>query len=322
MKELVDNLQKFSATEKVEHFNVDAAGSRGKPEDRTFDYVVIITQSGSGVFNLDEYRNGSFDPAQFPAQIATTGLSAMALIFHPSIVSDFNLTCEGLGQWDGHSAWQIHFAQRADRANRIRQYVVGKTPYPVPLKGRVWIDAGTFQIRRLETQLIKPIAEIALVEEYMAIDYGRVRFHTHDEELWLPLDAEAYWERHGHRFYRRHAFSDFKVFAVDSAEQINAPKESYCFKNATDRDIDGILTVSPISGVSAKVVSLQFTVPSGRSVCKLVGPGKDVSMSAAEVGSAVFRHNGSDGSITADANLVQASTLDLVAEGARTTFTP
>jgi hypothetical protein len=45
-------------------------------------------------------------------------------------------------------------------------------------------------------------------------------------------------------------------------------------------------------------------------------------MSAAEVGSAVFRHNGPDGSITADANLVQASTLDLVAEGARTTFTP
>jgi len=322
MKELVDSLQKFSATEKVEHFKVDAAGVRGKPENRTFDYVVTIRQSGAGVFNLDEYRNGSIDPAQFPAQIGTTGLSAMALIFHPTIISDFNLTCEGLGQWDGHPAWQIRFAQRADRPNRVRQYVVAKTSYPVPLKGRVWIDAGTYQIRRLEAQSMKPIAAIALTEEYMAIDYGRVRFHTHDEELWLPLDAEVYWERQGRRFYRRHAFSEFKVFEVDSAQQINAPKESYCFKNTTDRDIDGVLTVSPISGVPSKVISLQFTIPSGRSICKLVGPGNDVSMVATEVGSAVFRHNGLDGSITADANLVQASTLDLIAEGGLATFTP
>jgi tetratricopeptide (TPR) repeat protein len=322
MRELVESLQKFSATEKVEHFNVDAAGSRGKPEDRTFDYVVIISQSGAGVFNLDEYRNGSIDPAQFPAQIATTGLSAMALIFHPTIVSDFNLTCEGLGQWDGHTAWQIHFAQRSDRPSRIRDYVIAKTHYPVPLKGRVWIDAGTYQIRHIETQLMKPIPEIALTQEHMAIDYGRVRFHTHDEELWLPLDAQAYWERRGHRFYRRHTFSDFKVFEVDSAQQINAPKESYCFKNSTDRDIDGILTVSPISGVSARVVSLQFTIPAGRSICKLVGPSKDVSMAANEVASAVFRHNGLDGSITADANLVDASTLDLIAEGNLATYTP
>jgi len=149
-----------------------------------------------------------------------------------------------------------------------------------------------------------------------------VRFHTHDEELWLPLDAEVYWERQGRRFYRRHAFSEFKVFEVDSAQQINAPKESYCFKNTTDRDIDGVLTVSPISGVPSKVISLQFTIPSGRSVCKLVGPGNDVSMVATEVGSAVFRHNGLDGSIMADANLVQASTLDLIAEGGLATFTP
>jgi Tetratricopeptide repeat len=321
MKELVESLQKFSAKEKVEHFSIDAAGSRGKPEDRTFDYVVTITQSRAGVFNLDEYRNGSIDPAQFPAQIATTGLSAMALIFHPSIISDFNVTCEGLGQWDGHPAWQIHFAQRPDRPNRIREYVIAKTHYPVPLKGRVWIDAGTYQIRRLETQLMKPVAEIALTEEYISIDYGSVRFHTHDEELWLPLDAEAYWERRGRRVYRRHAFSDFKVFEVDSAQQINAPKESYCFKNITDRDIDGILTVSPISEVSAKVVSLEFTVPSGRSVCKLVGPDKDVSMAANEVSSAVFKHNGVDGSIAADANLVQASTLDLIGESSPANLT-
>jgi hypothetical protein len=322
MKELVENLQKFSATERVEHFNVDAAGSRGKPEARTFDYVVVLTLSNADVFQLDEYRNGRVDPSQFPAQFATTGLPGMALIFHPTMASDFNFTCEGLGHRDGHPAWQVHFALRADRPNRIRAYVIAQHEYPVPLKGRAWIDAGTYQVRRLESDLMKPIQEIALTQEHMAIDYGSVQFQTHKQQLWLPLDAEVYWERRGHRFYRRHTFSDFKVFEVESAQQIQAPKESYCFTNTSARDIAGILTVSPVSGIPAGAVSIQFTIPPGRSVCKLVGPGKDVSMPVDQVGSATFKHNGLAGWITADANLVKESTLDLIPESDIAAFKP
>lgn len=312
MKELVDNLQKFDAMESVEHFNVDAAGSRGKPDARTFDYVVAITLTKTGVFLLEEYRNGSADPSLFPSQIGTMGLSAMALIFHPTIVSDFDLTCEGLGQQDGHPAWQIHFAQRADRPSRLRQYQIGQRYFPMASKGRVWIDAATNQVRRLESDLLKPIAEIELTRDYMAIDYGPVQFQTRKLELWLPLDADVYWERRRHRFYRRHTFSNFKIFGVESAQQIQAPRESYCFKNTIDHDIAGILTVSSVSGISVKSVSIQFTIPSGGSVCKFVGPGKDVNMPSDEVGSATFTHNGIAGSIIAEANVVNASTLDII----------
>lgn len=310
---LVEDLQKFDATEQVEHFNVDATGLHGKPETRTFDYVAVVSLSKGGAFNVDEYRNGSVNPFQFPVQIATTGLPGMALIFHPRMVSDFNLTCEGLGQWGGRPAWQVHFAQRPDRLNRIRAYVIGQNYYPVPLKGRVWVDAATYQVLRLESELMKPVQEIALTQEHMVIDYGPVQFQTH-KQLWLPLDAEVYWERHGRRFYRRHTFSNFKVFEVQSAQQIQSPKQSYCFKNASDQDVAGILTVSPISGVSAKAVSIRFTVPSGNRVCKIVGPDRDVRIRAEEVGSATFVYNGTAGSIAVDANLVKETTLDLIPE--------
>jgi len=312
MKDLVDNLQKFDATEHVEHFNVDAAGWRGRPETRTFDYVVTVTLSDSGVFRLGEYRNGSLDPSLFPAQIATTGLSAMALIFHPSQVSDFNLTCEGLGQWHGRPAWQVHFAQRPDRPNRIRAYVIHEHYYPVPLKGRVWIDAANYEILRFESELMKPVPEIELTQEYLTIDYGPVKFQTRKQEVWLPLDAEVYSERGKHRFYRRHTFSNFSLFEVESVQQIKAPKQSYCFTNANDRNIPGVLTVSPVAGVSAKAVSVRFTIPSGQSVCKIVGPGKDVSMPADVIDSATFAYDGPAGSITVEANLAKESVLNLV----------
>lgn len=322
MKELVENLQKFDATEQIEHFNVDAAGSRSYPETRTFDYLVIITLSDAGVFLLDEYRNGRIDNTQFPAQIATTGLASMALIFHPSQVSGFNLTCEGLGQWNGRPAWQVHFTQRADRPNRTREYVVGQEHFPVPLKGRAWIDAGTYQVLRWESELMKPVKEIDLTQEYMAIDYGPVQFQTHNRQLWLPLDAEVYWERHGHRYYRRHSFSNFKLFEVQTAQQIQSPEQSYCFKNTSDQDIAGHLTVSSVAGTSTKDISILLTIPSGRSVCKIVGPGKDVSIPADEVRSATLTYDGSAGSITAEANLVKETVLDLVPEGTTKASTP
>jgi hypothetical protein len=321
MKDLVQNLQRFDATENVEHFNVDASGSRGRPENRLFDYVVTVSLSDSGVFRLTEYRNGSLDPSLFPAQIATMGLPAMALIFHPSQVSDFSVTCEGLGQWHGHPAWQIHFAQRPDRPNRIRAYLIGQHLYPVPLKGRAWIDASNYQVVRLETELMKPIPEIELTQEYVTIDYGPVQFQTGKQQVWLPLDAELYSERGKRRFYRRHTFSNFKVFEVDSTQQIQAPKQSYCFRNANKENIAGTLLVSPVPGTSAKAVSVRFTIPSGKSVCKIVGPGRDVSMSAADIDSATFTYDGPDGAITADANLAKETVLNVV-PGTRSTSTP
>jgi hypothetical protein len=312
--ELIDNLQKFDATERVEHFNVNGAGSRGKPETRTFDYTVTITPSRSGVFYLEEYRNGTIDPLQFPAQIATVGLSSMALMLHPILITDFKLACEGLGQLDGHPAWQIHFEQRADRPNRILSYALGKQVYPVPLIGRVWVDATTYQVRRFESELLDPVEKIGLTQQYIAIDYGPVQFQAHKLELWLPLDANVYWERRGRRYYRRHSFSNFKLFGVDASQHIKAPEESYCFKNTSDNDISGILTVTPVSGISANAISIQVTIPSGHRVCKLVGLGKDVNISGDDVASAAFLYNGLVGSLIAEGNLVNASTLDLIPE--------
>ena len=80
-------------------------------------------------------------------------------------------------------------------------------------------------------------------------------FGTHTQQLWLPLFAELYWERGARRLYRRHTYSDFKLFQVESTQQIQAPEGSYCFMNFSDRDIAGILIVTPVSGVSAEAAS-------------------------------------------------------------------
>jgi hypothetical protein len=312
MTQLISNLEKFSATEHITHFSVDKAGVLRDRETRSFEYVVVVSQNGLQGFLYDEYRNGVVNPFQFPQGISTDGLPGLAGIFHPVMVSDFKLSCEGLGQWNGHPAWQVRFEQRPDRLNRMRAYNLKGSYTSVALKGRAWIDAGTYQILRLETDLVQPVKELELTHERLSIEYGEVQFHSHDLQLWLPKSAELYWERHNHRYYRRHDFSNFKIFSVETDQKYQRPKESYSFTNTSDRDIPGLLIVSPVSGSTLSAVSIAFTVPAGRSVFKTIGTGKDVGIPGELVGSAKYTYKGQADSVKVDAYLATESTLEVV----------
>ena len=312
MEEFTSNLERFAATELVQHYPVSGEKPKGPPESRKFDYVVTVTQNRLGTFLLEEYRNGQPGPEQFPAKVATLGLPAMALLFHPQLAPDFNFVCEGLGEWEGRPAWQMHFAQRSDRPVRMRAYVVNGRVFDVRIEGRAWIDPGTFQVIRMESELMSPIPQIELTMEHIAIEYEPVQFRTQKTQIWLPRQGELYVERRGRRYYRKHTFSDFQVFNVDTSQNIEAPKESYSFTNTSDRDIAGVLTVTPMTGANDKPITLKFTVPARGRVFKIVGPGKDVNLSVTEVGSATFAHNGGDGSIKVDANLARETTLDVI----------
>jgi tetratricopeptide (TPR) repeat protein len=314
VEQLMASLEKFTAIERVDHFTVGKLGDLHSPEMRSFDYVVSVSQKPNGLIELEEYRNGSLDPAQFPAQVATEGLPAMALVFHPQMISDFDFVCEGLGQASGHPAWQVHFQQKPNRPGRIRAYVVAGNYHSIALKGRAWIDASTDQVVRLESELVKPMPEIHLLRERLSIDYAPVQFHSRDSQLWLPSHAELLVALDNKAFYRTHAFSNFQLFSVGTGEKQGAPREFYSFTNLSDHDVNGRLTITPVLGRSLTPISVTFTIPPRRSVYKAVGPGKDLDISADSIASARFAYVGVPGAIQAEATLANASTLEIVPE--------
>jgi hypothetical protein len=215
MIQFVNNLERFTAMERVEHFEVSSSLRLAKPEVRNFQYVVTIQRNPGGSFILDEFRNGSDDRSQLPANTATEGLPAMALLFHPMLVNDFNFVCEGMGQWHERPAWQVHYIQKPGKASRLRAYVTSKEVVHVALKGRVWIDPASFQVLRLESELVEPVKEIELLNDRSTIEYMPVQFQSQKEQLWLPSVAEIYVQRRDRRYYRRLTFSDFRLFNVE-----------------------------------------------------------------------------------------------------------
>jgi tetratricopeptide (TPR) repeat protein len=225
VKELMDNLQQFSATERVEHMTVDKEGDSHPFESATYKYVAQIREVRPGQLETEEYRNGS-SSQPFPARLATTGMATHALMFHPSMIDDLAVTCEGLGSVQGKPAWQLHFVQRPDRPPHFREYRTRKGSFSVAMKGRAWVATDSYQVMRMETDLAKPIAEIALRKDHVTIDYRPVEFRKRNIRLWLPETTDLYLDLNGQRLHRRHSLSDFELFWVDVGDRPQKPTDS------------------------------------------------------------------------------------------------
>lgn len=221
IKELVEDVVRFSAIEHLSHEELDELGNATTRETRQFNYLVQISQTDPGF--VDEYRSAREGLADFPAHIATRGLPTLALVFHPAMRDSFQMTCEGLGEWQGRATWLVYFRQREDRPNRIRLYKIGDATYPVNLKGRAWISSDKYQIVRIESELVRPLRTITLLSEYLSVDYGPVQFPRRNTELWLPKRADLYVDFRRRRFHRSHSFGNFMLFSVDSQEKRKEP---------------------------------------------------------------------------------------------------
>jgi len=232
----VDAVNRIAATESLENDVLDRFGFSVRRASRRYSYVASVQQVRPGMFTMEEYRNGMMDLEQFPERIATLGLTALVMVFHPNYVEDYDLACEGLSRWHGGLAWQVHFRQKADRPARLRSYRVNTRSYPVSLRGRAWIAADTFQVVSLETDLVSPVPQIQLRAEHVSIEYMPVKFVSHHQELWLPESADIYFDYAHRRMHRRHHFRDYMLFAVDEKQQISPPKIE------ADSDTAGVLS--------------------------------------------------------------------------------
>jgi len=226
--ELVETLDRFAATETLVHERI---GRNGLPiaaesEARKFEYVVSIGEIRPGLLHVDEYRGGEDAIRGFPDNLITSGLPGLVMVFHPTQAPNFDFTCEGLSHSTAGLAWQVRFQQKQDHVPTLQAYTEGGHTVPLALKGRAWIAADSFEVVRLESDLVRPLPDLQLKSEHTVIEYGPVQFRQKKVSLWLPQSAEVYFDWHGKLIDRRHSFSNFLLFSVDNNQKISRPKNA------------------------------------------------------------------------------------------------
>jgi tetratricopeptide (TPR) repeat protein len=223
VQELVDDVTRFAAVEDLFHQALDEYGIPVRTETRKFNYVAAITEPQPGYLSVDEFRADKLSLAGYPDHISSTGFATLAFVFHPHVRDNFEMVCEGLGDWQGKASWLVHFRQRDDRPNHMHSYKVGNSIHPVKLRGRAWITTDKFQIVRIEAEMVNPMPEIQLLSEHQVVEYGPIPFEKKKTSVWLPKSAEIYFDFRRHRYYRRHSFDHYMLYSVDTDEKVKEP---------------------------------------------------------------------------------------------------
>jgi Flp pilus assembly protein TadD len=222
------NFEKFTATEHIEHQEIDRHGTPGKVKTREFSYIVFVVPYHGDSFYLEESRDAyQKTNASFPTSLATTGLNSLAIsLLQPADRNNFRYNCEGLTQLRGEAVWRIRFQEEGTETLSVRRWNKNGMIYNVPFKGRAWISQSTYDVLRVETDLLAPMDNLQLTRDHLRVDYGPVKFDYGNQTLWLPWDAELFMELRGKRYHHRHYLSDYRLFEVDTSNKISQPKAS------------------------------------------------------------------------------------------------
>jgi len=227
LKSQLKNFEKFTATERIEHQEVDRYGTPGSIKSREFSYIVFVQPLQNESVFLKEDRLGGNDLSTFPTSLATTGLNSMGVaVLQAYPAGGLSYQCEGLGTLRGQATWQIRFEELDGSNAPVRVWRKNGQTVELPLKGRLWLTATSFDLLRIETDLTKPIQKLDLTRDHLMVDYGPVNFESGHTQLWLPWSAEMFMELHGKRYHHKHYLRDYYLFAVDSNHKIAAPKSA------------------------------------------------------------------------------------------------
>jgi hypothetical protein len=221
-REFVDNVNRITATEIVK---LERRRRNGNLEDTAHikaNYVANIQLRDSRYFSVDEYRDGYAKRSDF---VQAVGSTTLVLVFHPIHLDQFDITCKGLDIWHGTPVYLLNFQQRPDRPNTMSAFSTRRGSYAISLKGTAWVDATTFQVIHLETDLLNPIPELFLDFEHQSLDYGPVVFAARHVSLWLPQSVDITVHLSGKQFNARHSYSNYQLFVVDTGQKIAKPKE-------------------------------------------------------------------------------------------------
>jgi hypothetical protein len=220
--QFVDNLQRFSARERIEHIEFGKDGNKHNSPAQLVNYVAEIQHNAQALW-VDEYRTGETHTESDQPLLTDTGTAAFALIFHPRLVGNFNIRCEGKAGFRGTPAWQLRFEESADPKKSFHVIRIKNSVYPLRFKGRAWIAAEGYEVLRIQTDLIAPIPQIDLQVEHLDITYAPVAFEKGNLKLWLPESASLYIAYHGHRYARLHNFNQFHLFAITTEQTVKTP---------------------------------------------------------------------------------------------------
>jgi hypothetical protein len=229
-KNVEEFFRDFTNTASRERILQERLGRNGKVQESLesqTQYLCLISDSAWGPA-FQEYRantGGSQGGAHGLGKgfMLTSGFTSVSLRFHPAYQSESSFRYLGRQKIFGRVTHVMAFAQRPEKAKLLGAFNLATMSATTFVQGLAWVDAETFQILRLRTDLLEPLPEVRLERETTEIEYGKVAFHHLHKALWLPRQVTVTVVWNGKHMRNQHRYSNFRLFNVEITQKIGKP---------------------------------------------------------------------------------------------------
>jgi tetratricopeptide (TPR) repeat protein len=241
-KTVAEFFQNFPNTSSLELIHSERLGHNHKAQatlDQQFQYLCFTPTDAWGL-GFDEYRVDSSGARASPQGLQngfmlTSGFASSSLLFHPNYQSQAVFRYLGRQKVDGRDTYVIAFAQQPAKARLNGGFKTGETRMTTLSQGLAWVDSKSYEIIRLRTDLLMPLAEVKLERATTEIAFGEVHFKGIDKGFLVPRQVTVTVDWNGRHLRNEHRYSDFKLFHVETTNRPGKPKQlSETSKGASD----------------------------------------------------------------------------------------
>jgi hypothetical protein len=193
-----------------------------QPQQRTaFSYRIRAAQDPTYGPVLEEYRTNAKDQTVNPNDFSagnpkSVGYGNTWMMFVPTNLRESRFRYLGRQKIDHHDTLVIAFAQDPDHANMRAAVGVGADACRYFIQGILWIDQASFEIVRLETDLLSPLTGIHLNQLRSELRFSEVKISARNLILWMPSDVKISWLGKETAGIELHHYSNYRLFAATS----------------------------------------------------------------------------------------------------------
>ena len=218
-----EDFGKVACTEYVSQTKLSMKNSVIYKKDYEYDYMIFMSLKGNEM--LVEESRQSKKPAgkekDYPLLI-TEGFPTLLLIFHPYYQGSFKYKYIGEENVDGQNLIRIDFKHIQGRKSTSALRLQDKN-YPLELQGTAWVDAESFNIRRIKSGLVKPLEVVGLRAFNSDVLYLPMQFKPDSPTHWMPQTATVEVRTQRQHWRNEHQFEDYRLFSVNTESNIAVP---------------------------------------------------------------------------------------------------
>lgn len=185
-----------------------------------FNYLLLFDHHPDGATAIKELRT-DFKDRQVSGPVDGVaprgfGFAYQWLLLSPANQSELRFRYLGQQSMDDRKTFVLAFVQIPNQVKLPGKFKSGGREEPFFFQGIAWIDQSTFNVVRLQTDLLSPVPSVNLVQMTTDLRFRSVRIKGYDADFWLPSQVLIRTEQGESVLNELHQYSRYKFFHAES----------------------------------------------------------------------------------------------------------